>query len=275
MDYREWTPCRALRDVVLAYWCVEGDGALVPAPAILPDAHVEIVINLGRPVMLEGPAYTGRQPLRAVVGLLQHAVKMRYLGQVRTLGVRLHAARAADFLGIRAAALANTITPLRTFCEPLDMHIQHRLGDGRHFASEAARPELERVLVEHANRARAPDMLVVRAVDRLLGSDAPLAVTSLARELGVSPRRLHRRFLATVGTAPKRLERLARFARTWQQATMGPPITWADLALANGYADQAHLVREFRAFGADPPAHLFTAEWYHAATVTRTGDRTS
>ena len=36
----------------------------------------------------------------------------------------------------------------------------------------------------------------------------------------------------------------------------GPPITWADLALANGYADQSHLVREFRRFGAHPPAHL-------------------
>jgi SAM-dependent methyltransferase len=54
------------------------------------------------------------------------------------------------------------------------------------------------------------------------------------------------------------------------QAVLGPPLTWADLALANGYADQAHLVREFRTFGARPPAHLFTPEWY--ATTTATGD---
>jgi AraC-like DNA-binding protein len=111
--------------------------------------------------------------------------------------------------------------------------------------------------------------LLVRAIDRLLGADQPLAVSDLATELGVSPRHLHRRFLADVGVSPKRLERLARFARAWRQAVMGPPVTWADLALGNGYADQSHLVREFRRFGARPPAHLFTAEWYGATSVTR------
>jgi transcriptional regulator GlxA family with amidase domain len=111
--------------------------------------------------------------------------------------------------------------------------------------------------------------LIVRVVDRLLAADVPVAVADLATALGVSPRQLHRRFLADVGVSPKRLERLARFARAWRQAVMGPPLTWADLAFANGYADQSHLVREFRTFGARPPAHLFTAEWYGATTVTR------
>jgi AraC-like DNA-binding protein len=96
-----------------------------------------------------------------------------------------------------------------------------------------------------------------------------MTVVDLAREFGVTPRHLHRRFVATVGAPPKRLERLARFARTWQQATLGPAATWTELAHANGYADQAHLIREFRAFGADPPAHLFTAEWYGTTSVRR------
>jgi transcriptional regulator GlxA family with amidase domain len=104
---------------------------------------------------------------------------------------------------------------------------------------------------------------------RLLGADEPLAVSDLAVQCGLTPRHLQRRFLDEVGVLPKRLERLARFARAWRQAVMGPPVTWADLALANGYADQSHLVREFRAFGARPPAHLFTAEWYDTANVTR------
>jgi AraC-like DNA-binding protein len=268
VDYQEWRPCPALRDIVLAYWRVEGDGSSVPAPAILPDADVELVINLGDPVMLQGSAFTGRQPPRAAVGLLDRAVRMRYLGQVRTFGVRLHAARAAGFLGVRAAALRNTVAPLRTLSKTLDAHLQ-RLRDDRHLESEAARSRVESVLVDQATHARPSDALVVRAVDRLLGSEEPLPVTRLARECGVSSRLLHRRFLTAVGTAPKRLERLARFARTWQQATMGPPLTWADLALANGYADQAHLIREFRAFGAEPPAHLFTAAWYDTTTVAR------
>src|SRR4029453_13500039 len=121
----------------------------------------------------------------------------------------------------------------------------------------------------HCRRVPPTEDLIIRAVDRLLGAEEPMAVCDIAKELGVSPRHLHRRFLADVGVSPKRLERLARFARAWRQAVMGPPVTWADLALASGYADQSHLVREFRTFGARPPAHLFTAGWYGATGATR------
>ena len=40
-----------------------------------------------------------------------------------------------------------------------------------------------------------------------------------------------------------------------EKALPGPRETWAALAVDHGYADQAHLVREFRAFGAEPPTH--------------------
>src|SRR5262245_22016295 len=97
VDYREWPPCAALNGVVLAYWRVAGDGTSVPSPTILPDAYVEIVINLGGVVILEGPAITGSQPARAVVGLLDKAIEMRYPTDVCTFGIRLHPARAAAF----------------------------------------------------------------------------------------------------------------------------------------------------------------------------------
>ena len=234
---------------------------------ILPDAHIEIVANLGDPVVLKGPAYNGRQPTRTVVGLLDHAVRMRYVGDVHALGIRLHPARAADFLGVPARDLRNTIAPLSSLSKALDLGVHRALGEYSEANSERARLAIEHLLVEHLENAGPCDELVVRAVDQLLNTDESVSVTRLANELGVRSRQLHRRFLAVVGIAPKRLERLARFARTWQQATMGPPLTWADLALANGYADQAHLVREFRGFGAEPPAHLFTSEWYNSATV--------
>ena len=66
IDYHEWRPCAALNGVILAYWRVAGDGTSVPSPAILPDAFVEIVINLAGAVTLEGPAITGSQPERSL-----------------------------------------------------------------------------------------------------------------------------------------------------------------------------------------------------------------
>jgi AraC-like DNA-binding protein len=269
IDYREWPPSAVLNGVILAYWRVAGDGTSVPSPTILPDAYVEIVINLGGAVTLDGRPFTGSQPARAVVGLLQTAIEMRYPPDVCTFGIRLHPARAATFLGVPTRALMNAVSPLDQLSRQLDEQLSRVTERFPRIESSEGRDAVETVLIEHLRRAPPNDDLIVHAVDRLLAADVLIAVSDLAMELGVSPRHLHRRFLADVGVSPKRLERLARFARAWQQAVMGPPLTWADLALANGYADQSHLVREFRTFGARPPAHLFTAEWYGTTTVTR------
>jgi transcriptional regulator GlxA family with amidase domain len=106
-------------------------------------------------------------------------------------------------------------------------------------------------------------------VDRLSRSETAPLVSQIARELGLSSRQLQRRFLAAVGVPPKRFVRVLRFARVWQMASMSPPETWAELAAAHGYADQAHMVREFRAFGAEPPTHLFTPDWYETTQLSR------
>jgi AraC-like DNA-binding protein len=269
IDYREWRPCAALGDVILAYWRVAGDGTSVPSPTILPDAYVEIVINLGGAVTLDGPPFHGSQPARAVVGLLETAIEMRYPSDVCTFGIRLHPARAAAFLGVPASAVMNIVSPLGRITQALDDRLAEVVETHPRIDSVEARAAFEGVLMDHLGRATPTDDLIVRAVDRLLGADVPIAVSDLAVELGLSRRHLQRRFLDEVGVSPKRLERLARFARAWRQAVVGPTVTWADLALANGYADQSHLVREFRTFGAHPPAHLFTAEWYDTTNVSR------
>jgi AraC-like DNA-binding protein len=269
IDYQEWTPRAPLTGVVLAYWRVAGDGSAVPSPAILPDAYMEIVINLGGTVTLAGPAFNGTQPPRSVVGLLDAAVEMRYPPDVSTFGIRLHPARAAMFLGVPARTLVNAIRPLRDVSPTLDDQLSRVMEKQPRNDSQEGLDAIEAVLIEHYGRVPPTDDLIVRAVDRVLEADALVTIADIATELNVSPRHLQRRFVAEVGVSPKRLERLARFARAWRQAVMGPPLTWADLALANGYADQSHLVREFRTFGARPPAHLFTAEWYETTRVTR------
>ena len=267
LDYGEWPPRAALDGVVLACWRVAGDGASVPYPAILPDAYVEIVLNLGGPVTLAGPAFNGPQPARAIVGLLGAAIEMRYPPDVCTFGIRLHPARAAAFFGVPAAAIVDTVAPLGRVSPSLDGRLSRAIAAHPRIDSPEARDAVEDALIEHLADAPPTDGVIARAVDRLLAAEDVVSVSAIATELGVTPRHLQRRFVADVGVPPKRLERLARFARAWRQAVMGPPITWADLALANGYADQAHLVREFRTFGARPPAHLFTDDWYGTTSV--------
>jgi AraC-like DNA-binding protein len=269
IQYDEWLPAPALRDVISAYWYVTGDGRRVPSPQILPDGHIEIVLNLGDPVRLKGPAYTGEQPMRVVVGPLTRAVRITYTGRVRTFGIRFHPARGAGFLGLRATILADRLIPLGQVCAPLDRALLSGLPGTATLDDEASRAAVDLALLGQLGSALPPDREIVVMVDRLVRSEGAPLVAEMAVELGLSSRQLQRRFLTAVGTTPKRFMRVTRFARVWQLATMRPPEAWAELAAEHGYADQAHLIREFRSFGAEPPARLFSSEWYEATALAR------
>jgi AraC-like DNA-binding protein len=268
--YEEWLPdSSALAALVPAYWRVSGDGSHVPSSAVLPDGHVELVFNLGAPVGLSGPAYRGDQPQRAVVGPLSKALRLEYQGPVDTFGIRFHPARGAGFFGRLATQVVEKLLPLAEVSANLDRAVARLLAEHPNAGSDVFRAALDQVLLQQLPLALPPDTEVIAMVDRLAGSDSLPPVAQIARELGISTRQLQRRFLAAVGMAPKRFVRVLRFARVWQLASMSPRETWAGLAAAHGYSDQAHLVREFRAFGAEPPTHIFTSQWYDSTGLAR------
>jgi AraC-like DNA-binding protein len=102
-----------------------------------------------------------------------------------------------------------------------------------------------------AARGRRPDPVVVAAVPRLGAED----VQAVADRLGLGERQLRRRFHAACGYGPKTLARVLRFQRFLTSADRGE-LDLARLALAAGYADQAHLTRESTRLTGLPPAAL-------------------
>jgi AraC-like DNA-binding protein len=270
LQYEEWLPSAAgLNGVVTAYWRVEGDASNVPSSAILRDGHVEIVFNFGDPVGLAGPAYTGDQPAHTVVGLLSHAVRLEYRGPVNTFGIRFHPARGAAFLGQRAPDLKDKLLPLADIAGPLDRAFSCLFTGDWMSERENSREALDQLLLAQLASSSPVDPSIIAVVDRLSRIGPVPSVAQIARELRLSSRQVQRRFVASVGVPPKQFVRVFRFARLWQAASMCMPETWAALAAEHGYADQAHMVREFRAFGADTPTHFFTPDWYDTTKLSR------
>jgi transcriptional regulator GlxA family with amidase domain len=63
------------------------------------------------------------------------------------------------------------------------------------------------------------------------------------------------RFTQQIGVTPKTAARLVRFERLARVRHDRAP-RWDEVAAEGGYADQAHLIRDFRAFsGATPAAY--------------------
>jgi AraC-like DNA-binding protein len=72
--------------------------------------------------------------------------------------------------------------------------------------------------------------------------------------VGISHKHLLREFDRCVGLTPKLFARLWAFQRVIQGIGQKPEADWSDVAVTCGYYDQAHLIREFRAFSGLTPA---------------------
>ena len=111
--------------------------------------------------------------------------------------------------------------------------------------------------VERADPARVAQAREVAAVARVAESDRGVRrVDELARRAGVTPRTLQRMFLRHAGLSPAFVLRRYRLLDAAEAVRAGGAVRWAELAGELGYADQAHLVRDFRgALGRTPAAY--------------------
>ena len=82
-----------------------------------------------------------------------------------------------------------------------------------------------------------------------------LRVRQLASLLDISERHLSRGFRAKYGTSPKQYARLARIEKVVAARKSG--LSWADVAYACGFADQAHLIHDFGTIVGGTPVEFF------------------
>jgi AraC-like DNA-binding protein len=96
--------------------------------------------------------------------------------------------------------------------------------------------------------------LAARIARSLLKHRGSLPVLELAHFHGRSVRQIERVFEDHVGLSPKLFSRIARLQTALQMSRREPVLDWSALALAAGYFDQSHMVRDFRDLTGTTPA---------------------
>ncbi|ODV10351.1 MAG: hypothetical protein ABT19_13545 [Rhodanobacter sp. SCN 68-63] len=95
----------------------------------------------------------------------------------------------------------------------------------------------------------------VRALVQSIAHDSTLTtVTELGRRHGIDQRNLQRLFRTYVGASPKWTINRYRLHEAIERLQSGAPPAWTELALALGYYDQAHFIRDFRRLVGRAPA---------------------
>jgi AraC-like DNA-binding protein len=196
-----------------------------------------------------------------VAGLHRGPALIRTHGHMRGIQLDLTPAGTRRLLGVPISALSEQIVDGDDLSHGPLTDLVGRLGEAED--EEARRRILHTVLVDAAGRATTPDVPTVatEAWSRLT-SGRPVHV--VAAELGYSRRRLQDIVRTEFGPGPKTLQRLGRFTAARDLATRGLPL--ADVAAATGYADQAHLTRDWDTFTGRPPRIELTSPFFTGAT---------
>jgi transcriptional regulator GlxA family with amidase domain len=87
-------------------------------------------------------------------------------------------------------------------------------------------------------------------------------VEAVSRELGFSQRRFIQMFSSHVGLTPKVFYRVLRFQRARVLAEKLEAPAWAELAVACGYFDQSHLIKDFKEFSGSTP-NTYSVQQHH------------
>ncbi len=212
-----------------------------------------LILSLGEPFRIG----IGRKPDGGdarpsfAAGLTTERIYIGSTGRAACLQVNLTPLGAHRVLGLPAAALAGEMVPLEDCADREILDLKRRIED---LADWERRLDLAEAFVRR-RLATAEDgaSQVVRAYLSIVGSGGGRGISDIGEEIGWSRKHLSRRFREEIGLPPKTVARIARFIRAQNMARFEATPDWAGIACDCGYADQAHMIREFGQFAGLAP----------------------
>jgi AraC-like DNA-binding protein len=195
----------------------------------------------------------------AIFGVDRKLFVRRLTGQGRALGVRFRAGGFRPFWPAPVGQLNDRTVPAAELFGPAADEACRAVmaaPDGAGMVAHA-----EKLLTERLPERDPVAEHVAAMVARITADPSLRRVDQLAAALGMPVRRLQRLFSDYVGVSPKWVMRRARLHEAAERAEAGGQVDWAGLATDLGYADQAHLTRDFTETIGVPPAR------YAAATL--------
>lgn len=239
VDFRRRAPAELLRPYVEQYWLIDWD---LPEPYVshvVPHPAVNIVFQ----------HFADEQPFTEVAGVQLGLFAQKLEGRGRVCGIKFRPG------GFRPFAPDRPVTDWtgRRVRQPevyADTNPATVLTPDDEEARIAA---LDAFLLRHHPRPDPQADLAMTLVDRIHTDRTIRRVTDFARAEGMSVRLLQRLFAAYVGVGPKWVILRYRIHEALERAETDPEVDWSTLAADLGYADQAHLVRDFTATVGVPP----------------------
>ncbi|MHC1744894.1 MAG: DUF6597 domain-containing transcriptional factor [Syntrophobacteraceae bacterium] len=258
MMYQEYLPHPALKEWVKCYWTLSmSAGNRLDEGLSFIAEGIEISFNFADPIaLISRDQKTSMFSRDCICGPMTQPMRIQPTGNVELLGVCFRAGGGYPFFGCPANEFVNGSLRLEDFWGAGRLEIIAVIQENCQEV-ENVTAHLDDHFLDVLAKTSKTDPFIAAAVAVIESDRGRVEVDRVARSVGLSTRQLERRFKERVGMSPKELCRISRFKNVYKQLDAIPFEGWASTALACGYYDQSHMIRDFKHYvGASPAAYF-------------------
>lgn len=254
MSFIRYFPSAPILAYIEDFYYIDGP-APYPRLKALPVASSNLMINLGEPFVGYAPGQ--RKPFITCtdswwVGVWGTYHSVDWPQSVRVYGVHFKPGGAYPFLQFPLSEMSGQVVPLDAIWGGFAAEVYERLSAAP--TVQAGFAVLECSLLVRLCDAPRAQSLVRYAVSEIARDHGALSIRALSRHLDISQNHLSTQFKRLVGTPPKEVARLYRFARALRLIDSSPFVDLTCIAHQCQFYDQSHFNRDFIAFTGHSPS---------------------
>lgn len=254
--FRRHEPADPLRRYVEWYWLIDWDLPAPYASHIVPHPAVNLTFQWDESGETEAPPYA------EVTGVALGLYTRKLTGRGRVCGAKFRPGGFRPYTPeVPVSRWTGRALPAREVFPQITGDTARSIVTAAGDRARVAALDAFLLSLPHTPDPQAD--LAIDLVRHIRADRTVRRVGDFARAEGLSVRALQRLFATCVGVSPKWVILRYRIHEALEQAGTRDDIDWAALAADLGYADQAHLVRDFTATVGVPPTAY--------ATETRSG----
>ncbi|MBS4041653.1 MAG: AraC family transcriptional regulator [Flavobacteriales bacterium] len=260
MQYHEHQINEPLTEYIQTVWAMESknDEDIYPRSLIMPDGIVEIIFHYETPFYTWQDGKKFLQPENFAVSMMQQYTEIASSGKAGFISVRFFPWGAYHF-----------------FDEPVQNFLDRTINATKLWGNDSGKiikemktlnsfeerfKAVEQFLLEKLKQHKKEEAEADNAIKLIRQTKGALTIEKVCAETGLSKKQLERKFLATVGIMPKAFSRITRFLNICQNLDEQKNKTLTQITYECGFYDQAHFIKEFKAFSGFTPKEFFEKE---------------
>lgn len=254
MNIKYVRPSGILAEYINYYWILETDASDGQIwERVVPITNIELMFHYKTPFICQKENEAEFiQPRSFISGIKNDYTDVATSGDSGVITVSFHPLGACNFFRFPLLEIENANINLRDIENSSISLVEEQLCISRTLDERIS--IIEQFMLSRFSAVSFDDLKSVKEGLRLINdSKGQIDISSLSRSLFLTEKSLLRKFSSIIGKTPKQYSRIVRFQQIMRSLSEYGNSSLTQIAIDNGYFDQAHFIRDFKALSGYTP----------------------